>query len=152
MSRIHIFLGVWAECSGVMDIVMMRHRLAFVKGWLVSREREKGVQKHIFLIIPFYTLQKTITYFITIGLKFQAKISAWNSGPEFCVENIVLWNTISAHRLIIPPYHLETSWFISKGTKSFHDHWNLEWPEVNFQLIYPFLEFSLQFTKYSFSL
>ena len=32
MSRIHIFLGVWAECSGVMDIVMMRHRLAFVKG------------------------------------------------------------------------------------------------------------------------
>ena len=45
MSRIHIFWG-WAECS-VMDIVMMRHRLAFVKGWLVSRERKGGPETHI---------------------------------------------------------------------------------------------------------
>ena len=75
MSRIHIFWG-WAECS-VMDIVMMRHRLAFVKGWLVSRERKGGPETHI--------LDHPILHSAKKQLRISSQL-AWNSRPKFWPE------------------------------------------------------------------
>ena len=148
MSRIHIF-WVWAECS-VMDIVMMRHRLAFVKGWLVSRERKGGPETHIPDHPILHSAKNNYVFHHNwpeipgqnFGLKFQARILSW----QFCPMKHYFGSQMNQ-----PPDILKLLGLFQRGNKF---SWLLKLGMTRGKFWTDLLIFGIDFqsTKYNFSL